>query len=258
MASRRVLGGGALLLVCAAPIFAAWAIGGYDDDISTVGVAVEAYSEDVAAELSLDPRITATEPTALQARWARNALRRAIRAYPPGFLKARQPYVVLVGELTIMGFEGGGTVRPPDSILLATHYLLGPLGAADVQRLFHHEFSSLLLAETAFPEKLWRQALPEGFSFPQTDEERLAAATKFASDLEPYHARGFVNDYGASSFENDVNTYAEFLMNDPSRLARLAADYPKIAAKTDIIRRFYESQHPGFVSRFAVSGLGER
>jgi hypothetical protein len=60
------------------------------------------------------------------------------------------------------------------------------------------------------------------------------------------YARGFVMGYGRSSEENDINTYAEFLLEKPDELAALAARYPAIAKKAAIISGFYQSLDPGF------------
>ncbi|MGF1462268.1 MAG: hypothetical protein ACFB2Z_03725 [Maricaulaceae bacterium] len=206
-------------------------------------------------ELQIDARIMGTPPNYWQAISALSAVQSALTAYPESPLRQSGPALVLAGDVTLLGVEVGGTVQTPNVVILATRYMFGGLGTRDLKNTFHHEYSSILLREYVFPAEAWRDTLPDGFSFPETDSERLAATQVYADDLREYHQLGFVSDYGASSFENDVNTYAELLMGDPARLKQLSDQYAKIRAKKELILKFYVGINPDFVQRFRGAGL---
>ena len=206
---------------------------------------------------SFDPRIAGTHPNALQAFIALRALNRALDAYPAGLLEEAALDILLAGRLTLLDYRVGGTVQPHGWVLLATDYLLISAGPDYLQRAFHHEYSSLLILLEPFPNDDWLAHLPDGFAFPETDDERLALTQVFAEDLSAFHDRGFVSDYGASSLENDINTYAELLLHAPDALAELAEQHDLIRQKTILIRRFYETLDPDFTTRFNATALSE-
>ena len=204
-----------------------------------------------------DPRIGGDSPNSWQAVFALRALERALEAYPPEFLEQRGPRVLIAGELYLLDFQIGGTVQPPDWVLLASNYLFAEAGSGHLRRSFHHEYSSVLMADVPFPEEAWRGLLPDGFAFPDNDAERLAATQVYADDLTAFHEQGFVSDYGASSLENDINTYAELLMDDPDGLAELALAHVRVREKVALIRGYYEALHPDFAQRFDATALGD-
>jgi hypothetical protein len=187
----------------------------------------------------------------LLALWAIN---QALDAYPPAFLKAYGPNILLTNDLTILGNPVSGTVQTPKPkswVILASNYLQPSLDFEYMRRTFHHEFSSILLDNAPFPHAAWEAALPEGFTFPpppHTNEEVLKSLQLHATaaEMPAIYARGFVRGYGRSTEENDINTYAEFLLDKPDELAALAARYPAIAKKAALISGFYQSLDPGF------------
>lgn len=199
--------------------------------------------------LGFDPRIGGTEPTKWQSLLALRGLEEAASEYPQELLEAHAPQVLIAGRLEILDLRVGGTVQP-GWVLLATDYLGPGAGGEVLAEIYHHEVSSLLIAARPFPDDAWRAALPEGFAYPDDDAERLQATQSYADDLTPFFADGFVSDYGASSLENDINTYAALLLSDPDGLAALAADHPAIATKAQLIRSYYAALHPEFAARF--------
>lgn len=72
-----------------------------------------------------------------------------------------------------------------------------------------------------------------------------------ASEAEGWRRQGFVSDYGRSSIENDVNTYAELLMADPAELMRLAEAFPPVEAKARLFARYYARLNPDLEARLA-------
>lgn len=203
-----------------------------------------------------DPRIAGTPPGPVKGKVALYALSRAMDAYPAALLRDAAPEVYIVGELRLAGYRIGGAALP-GLVFLASDYLLRDAGMEYFRRAFHHEFSSVLIAKYPFPMKAWRARLPSDFAFPISEESQLEATARRADpeEMSRYHEAGFVSDYGASSLENDINTYAELLFEAPGELARLARSSPRIAAKTALIQGYYIGLHPDFAARFAEAGL---
>jgi hypothetical protein len=191
-------------------------------------------------------------PGPLQSLLALWAINQALDAYPPAFLKVQGPNILLTDKLTILGQLVGGTVQVQMHkgwVILASDYLFGSNDLKFMRRAFHHEFSSLLIEIAPFPHAAWEAALPEGFTFPpRNNQEVLKSLQNYpsADEMPEIYARGFVDGYGRSSKNNDINTYAEFLLEKPDELAALAARYPAIAKKAAIISGFYQSLDPGF------------
>jgi hypothetical protein len=180
------------------------------------------------------------------------AINQALDAYPSAFLKAHGPNILLTNKLTILDNLVFGTVivqKPKGWVILASYYLFNSNDLKFIRRTFHHEFSSILLEVAPFPHADWEAALPEDFTFPpQNNQEMLKSLQNYpsAAEMPEIYARGFVMGYGRSSEENDINTYAEFLLDKPDELASLAARYPAIAKKAALISGFYQSLDPGF------------
>lgn len=209
-----------------------------------------------AAGQAIDPRITGTAPGPLKGRLALHALDQALALYPEALLRQMAPKLLITGELRLAGYRIGGTTQP-GMVLLASDYLLRDAGPSYTRRAFHHEFSSLLIARHPFPVAQWQAELPADFAFPISAEAQLAATSQTVppEELPRYHAAGFVSDYGASSLENDINTYAELLLDAPETLARLAASSPRIANKTKLIQAYYTALAPGLAAHFTQAGL---
>jgi hypothetical protein len=202
--------------------------------------------------LGLDRRIVGDKAAgplrSLLALWSIN---QALDAYPPAFLKVQGPNILLTNKLTLLGHPVSGTIqvrKPKGWVILASNYLLPSLDFEFMRRTFHHEFSSILIAAAPFPHVAWEAALPEDFTFPQTEQDILKGLqdNPRAAEMPAIYALGFVDGYGRSSKENDINSYAELLLDAPDELASLAARYPAIAKKAALISGFYQSLDPGF------------
>ena len=60
--------------------------------------------------------------------------------------------------------------------------------------------------------------------------------------------QGFLYEYGMSSLENDVNSYAGFAFTHPGRLRDYATRYPGVAHKRGQTLAFYRAMDPRFAS----------
>lgn len=62
--------------------------------------------------------------------------------------------------------------------------------------------------------------------------------------------------YGATSFENDFNVYAERIFTEPAEVARLAALHPLVRRKLDALIAAYAAIDPRMIDTFRQLGVG--
>ncbi|MDV2081136.1 hypothetical protein [Marinobacter xestospongiae] len=168
-----------------------------------------------------------------------------LEKYRPAALKAHFRNLYLFKALTLFDVDYGATVQGRD-ILMTLDCRAGYTGR-EVAKTLHHELSSLLLEESSFPSVAWKATNMAGFRYLENDQAVLAAIS------EPHNMRGeaslyrqgFLAAYGKTTLENDINLYAEVAMVEPDRLAELAEQYPRIAAKFRLLAGYYQA----FVSR---------
>lgn len=121
----------------------------------------------------------------------------------------------------------------------------------DTARLgVHHEFSSLIWQRQPATAIRWRALMPPGWQPAGSSAEALGAYER----APPPPASGILTAYGATSLENDFNTYAEIALAEPDRMKRLAAGNAVVAAKLAVLVDAYVATAPGFRQMFAALG----
>ena len=222
-----------------------------DDMRRSHGLRVTVVTEagpDAAATAGADSLIagadslTATAAEADQAQLALQGAHEALGTYPPALVRPLLQELWIVGGLEIRGYPVGGTYLGP-RMLLASDHLRTAADRIHAERFFHHEFSSYLFLLPGFPEAAY---LPDYEALLEATQEHAPAA-----EAETWRRQGFVSDYGRSSLENDVNTYAELLMADPAELLRLGDAFPRIAIKARLLAGYYAGLHPDLKAQLA-------
>lgn len=178
------------------------------------------------------------------------ALDPALAAYSKDFLRRNLSEIAVYETMTVDGVPYGGTYDAIRKVVYLQGDRIGKPTAG-----FHHEFSSILLANYGllFPAAAWREANPAGFRYLVGDGGAGAAALARNSDVEggpAVYEKGFVAGYGMTRLEEDVNTYHQLLMADPARLGLLASTYPIVARKATLLVEFLKSIGCGCVPRF--------
>ena len=176
-----------------------------------------------------------------------DVLRPALDAYSPEFLKRNLKRIAIYETMTIDGVAYGGTYDAVRKVVYLQGKLIGKRTAG-----FHHEFSSILLANYGllFPAAAWRAANPAGFAY--LAKQAGADALARNSDVEGgpgVYEKGFIAGYGMTRLEEDVNTYFQVLMADPARLGLLSAAYPAIDRKTALLKSFLRAIGCGCLDR---------
>ncbi|MDH3690310.1 MAG: hypothetical protein OEU36_12605 [Gammaproteobacteria bacterium] len=180
-----------------------------------------------------------------------NSLAVDLSHYPPEFLREHVSTIYVFRHLSIAGQPYGGATDTGKSAIYIHQDWLGDVGAYRDAMGLHHELSSLLLQSpqaTALRQR-WDGINPEGFSyrFGVSSWRNIAAgATDLIGSPSSYEV-GFLCGYGQTSWEDDINTYAQYLIAKPRLSERLADKYPRVGAKLNMLRDFYRDM--GYVSR---------
>jgi hypothetical protein len=178
--------------------------------------------------------------------------------YPQNLIRKYLQAIFISGIFKIYNVDVGGTYFHSWIYVSATPDC-DTLGSALYEKVLHHELSSLFMKGAKFPVKNWCAVNEPSFNYLESKIDVVHAAEgktrKVPENAYSWYQAGFVHDYGMSSINNDVNMYAELAMTDPGRLKELAAQYPRIRAKTRILVEFYSSFAPELRDYFKRAGL---
>ena len=205
--------------------------------------------------ISIEPVQPHSALTALQ------GIRRALSKYPEDLILKYLEAIFIGGSLRHHGTKIGGTYFH-SWIFLSAIPDFEDRGVALYEKCVHHELSSLLADGAPFPYNQWCAVNEPDFEYRSSDAMDMARSAAPESCLRAenapfWHMAGFVNEYGMSDVENDINTYAELAMSQPGTLKQLTDQYPRIKAKTKILVDFYRGLAPELGRYFETAGLIE-
>jgi hypothetical protein len=83
----------------------------------------------------------------------------------------------------------------------------------------------------------WVAFVPTDWKFTTTSEAALSRGSAPA----PAPETGFLTGYGATTAENDFNTYAEKIFTDPAALVQLACQHALVRKKLNFVLQTYVS-----------------
>ena len=167
---------------------------------------------------------------------------RALNKYPEIIFEKNLKYVYFLKEMKFYDVGYGGT-NSADAVYLTNQ---GPsYGYTEkyLEQTFHHEFSSILFRN--YPSLLdtnaWKEANIPGFLY--NDPENGVGAirdNRSSQDLDTLLCqKGILTQYGGSSIENDVNTFAQNLFCPEKNFWSYVDRYPRIKKKTELLIKFY-------------------
>lgn len=180
----------------------------------------------------------------------------ALRRYPDSMVESNLRKVILVQDLTIDGVTPSGTYMPDArTVILNVHADAVSLEGVWLEQILHHEFSSILLHRyrARFPYKEWILANDPRFEYGAGGYDAIRSGRANISLDSRYSRLGVLCQYGAADFEDDVNTYAQFMLGEPQVFWSFAQDKPRIMAKAKLLEQFYHSISPSF--RFPQPGI---
>jgi hypothetical protein len=165
---------------------------------------------------------------------ALDGIEESLAMYPLGFVSSLVRAIFVAGELRVGSERAGGSTGPAWFILAASDS--SDAWAIRLNNLVgvHHELSSFVLQKADAMEE-WTAFTPVDWKFTTTSEEALT----HGSAPDPGQETGFLSAYGATTAENDFNTYAERIFTEPKPLVQLACQHALIRKKLLFVLRTY-------------------
>lgn len=199
-----------------------------------------------------NPRATSVRPSEVER--SMEIIFDALGKYPAIVMEENLGRVYVVGSLEFKGVSYAAT-NSRDTIYMTNRGRSEGYTNVFIERLFHAEFSSILLRNyrDSFPEESWLAANPEEFEYGESGAEAILTG-RASEDMNPKLLKqGFLTEYGMSTMENDFNSYAKHLMTQGSIVLECAKRYPRVQKKIDVFIAFYCSIHPEFTAEYFLS-----
>jgi hypothetical protein len=180
-------------------------------------------------------------------------LQMALERYPVQVIKDHLCVINFAGNITGKNGStyGGLYDELKKSIYLTDH---GSQPHDHVIRTFHHEFSSLLLKRNSFDINQWTDNNPKDFEYSFFTTKDLTKTFKSASAVgtEADYEKGFMDTYGQTSVENDVNEYAAMIFTYPQKFKKIMNQYPRVRGKFLVLLEFYHNIDPIFTEEYLL------
>lgn len=206
----------------------------------TPEIVLDRASADIFPESWRDSRVNAkAELLAPEDRErAKSIVDAALEKYPAALLSANLKTVYVVGGLEYFGVSTGGT-----NSRNAVYVVSGrKFSTADLERIFHAEFSSILLRN--FPDSLdqaaWRQINLADFKYRGSGAQAVKDKQVSVALRDDLHSQGFLNEYAQASLEEDFNSFAGRLFLGDAKLWSVIEKHPKVRAKSELVIAFFE------------------
>jgi hypothetical protein len=183
---------------------------------------------------------------------SKNILLKGLNKYPEATLKNLSA-VYFLQQMKFYDVAFGGT-NSTDAVYLVNQGELSGYTDYYLEQTFHHEFSSILFRN--FPSlldtNLWKAANYPGFIY--NDPENGVGAIRSnqsSQDLDTFLCKkGVLTQYGGSSIENDMNTFAQNLFRPDENFWNYVNRFRRIREKTTLLIRFYTKINPVFTEQY--------
>jgi hypothetical protein len=182
-----------------------------------------------------------------------DVLQTALERYPVQVIKKHLSVINFAGQVTLKdGFNYGGLYNELKSSIYLTDH--GSQPHDDVIRTFHHEFSSLLLKHNSFEINQWTDNNPRDFEYTYFTTKDMVKTFKSASAVgtEADYEKGFMDTYGQTIVENDVNEYAAMIFTYPQKFKKIMDQHPRVRGKFLVFLEFYQNIDPIFTEEYLL------
>lgn len=198
---------------------------------------INAYGENILSE-----EIQRTRSVAIK----------ALNKYPVALLRNIKA-VYFLKQMRFFDVFYGGT-NSHDMLYLVNNGISQGYNDIYLEQTFHHEFSSILFRNfpSLFDTTTWKNANHPGFTY--NDPENGVGAIRNSLSSQQLDSllcsKGVLTQYGGSSIENDVNTFAQNLFVPEKNFWLYADRYPRIKKKTGLLIIFYNKINPLFTEQY--------
>jgi hypothetical protein len=209
-------------------------------------IVLDQASADIFPESWRSPKISArAEPLDdTERERCRKIVERALAKYPEEMLTVTLKKVYCLGRIEYSGVAAGGTRS-----MSAVYVVCKPTyGSADVERIIHAEYSSVLFQNHRqhFDEVAWIAINPADFSYLGGGVQAVKSGQAMRPSDEATREMGFIKEYAKASVEEDFNCHVASLMMGDASYWEAVEKHPKLKAKSDLVIRFYSKIHASF------------
>jgi hypothetical protein len=173
----------------------------------------------------------------------RGILKHAISKYPNNVLSQHLKQVFVLSELKYSGVTTSGT-NSASKVYLKIGNVQRGFTDEWIERVFHAEFSSILLRIRGLDDKAWCQHNPPDFQYLGSGVDAIKQKKHSVRFDQQLHELGFLSDYSKSTLENDFNAIVASLFVGDKRLWDLAKEFPRLKGKLDLTIAFYGALDP--------------
>lgn len=171
------------------------------------------------------------------------ALRTALAKYPPEMRRSQLEQIIVAGGLeSDRGVRMGGTAFDKGIVVVGTG-TAARRGSREVERTFHHEFSSVLLRANwaLFGEQAWRSCNVADFEYVGSGAEAIREGLDNTEASLVLMERGFWCEYSMASLENDVNCLAASMFTEGRFFWLCAGRFDRLGKKVALLVEFYRT-----------------
>ncbi|MDP4262645.1 MAG: hypothetical protein Q8941_08950 [Bacteroidota bacterium] len=173
---------------------------------------------------------------------SKKVIAKALAKYPKDLLTYNLKGVYFLYEMKFYNVFFGGT-NSADAVYLTNQGVAKGYTDKYLEQTFHHEFSSILLRNypALLDTNLWKGANTGNFVY--NDPENGVGALRNNQSSQQLDSllclRGILTQYGGSSLENDVNTFAQNLFSPEKNFWAFVSRFPRIREKATLLINFY-------------------
>ncbi|MBN2728806.1 MAG: hypothetical protein JXR53_06235 [Bacteroidales bacterium] len=174
-----------------------------------------------------------------------------LEKYPSEMLRNDLEIVYVVHTLTFYETNYGGT-NSNKNVYLTNKGLSRGYDNAYIERVFHAEFSSILLRKykTLFDEEAWLACNDPGVEYGDGGVAALKTNKNSEYFSDTLNSLGFINQYATSDMENDFNSFAKNMFLPRQSFLDLLKEYPRLKKKSKLLIDFYSQINSYFTAEF--------
>ncbi|MBI4091679.1 MAG: hypothetical protein HY427_00505 [Candidatus Levybacteria bacterium] len=175
----------------------------------------------------------------------------AIKKYPPASIRTNLKRIYVADTLLLSDSVSGGTYSG-DRIFLMNKGISGGYPDIFIERVFHAEFSSILLRnyKKNFNEIEWKKINPEGFQYTENGAEAIRSGRDLIQFDYSLIKIGFLNEYSTTNIENEFNSFAGYMFTNNMTFWEIVDSNEKLRKKIDMVVGFYHKLDPLFTEGY--------
>lgn len=168
-------------------------------------------------------------------------VKKALSKYPVDVIKKNLDKIYVMKSLEFYGVIYGGT-NTKNIVYIANNGIGTGYTNDFIERIFHEEFSSVLLANypDAFNKIKWAGINEHDFKYSCVNGYE---ALKSGNDSEEFNdilnEKGFLDEYGMSTLENDMNSFAKNMFMAKPNFWRIVPKNNRLSMKLELVVNFY-------------------